>query len=324
MPAISFELDGSPRLSRVVGPAPLRVGREPGNDLVINEESVSRFHAVLWAEGDDASVHDLGSINGTHVNGQRITAPARVRVGDRVRFGDRFEVLVEAGRAAPRTVRYAVGIEGSSASFPVVADRFYIGSDDEADLQLPDEEGAVLMLDSGELWLAQGDQERRLQPGERFAIGGQTLFVIAEPTTSAATMQPTDRALCALSLELREDGEVDATLSERETGRKLSLGPGIRSMLFFVLGGRLLADRDAGKESPGWCDDALVKSGLWGKKGDDNKFNVLLHRLRADLRKAQLDPWVIERRDRRVRARLGRVAWTPECAEAFQRLVSPP
>ncbi len=321
MPAISFELEGTPRLSRVLGPAPLRVGREPGNDLVINEDSVSRFHAVLWAEGDEVSVHDLGSINGTHVNGQRITAPHRVRVGDRVRFGDRFEVLVEAGRAARRTVRYAVGIEGTNASFPVVADRFYIGSDEDADLSLPDVEGLVLILDGGELWLAHGDVERKLEPGERFVAGAQTLFVIAEPTSSAVTMQPSDRAMCALTLDLHEGGEVDATLSERETGRKLALGIGIRATLFFVLGGRLLADREAGKESPGWCDDALLKSALWGKKGDDNKFNVLLHRLRADLRKAQLDPWVIERRDRRVRARLGRVTWTPACAEAFQRLV---
>lgn len=321
MPSISFQLEGTPPLTRVVGPAPMRVGREPGNDLVINEDSVSRFHAVLWAEGDDVSVHDLGSINGTHVNGQRITAPQRVRIGDRVRFGDRFEVLIEAGRATRRTLRYAIGVEGTRASFPVVADRFYIGADDDADLLLPDAEGLVLLLDDGELWLAQGDEERKLEPGERFAAGGQTLFVIADPTAASVTMQPSDRALCALTLELHDSGDMDATLAERETGRKLALGHGIRSTLFFVLGGTLLADREAARESPGWCDDALVKRALWGKKGDDNKFNVLLHRLRADLRKAQLDPWVIERRDRRIRARLGRVTWTPACAEAFRRLV---
>ncbi|MCO5172291.1 MAG: FHA domain-containing protein [Planctomycetes bacterium] len=53
----------------------VRIGRHPDNELVIDAPSVSRFHArVSWAAGTRRPVvHDLGSLNGTHVDGQRVS-----------------------------------------------------------------------------------------------------------------------------------------------------------------------------------------------------------------------------------------------------------
>ncbi|MDX2066127.1 MAG: FHA domain-containing protein [Fimbriimonadaceae bacterium] len=71
------------------------VGREAGLGLSLTTEStVSRRHAELRLSGPELIVTDLGSSNGTYVNGQRITAPTPVRPGDRVQFGEvafRFE-----------------------------------------------------------------------------------------------------------------------------------------------------------------------------------------------------------------------------------------
>ena len=52
----------------------LTIGRNPGNDILIDNVGVSRQHAVIKASGDRATVEDLGSANGTFVNGQKITS----------------------------------------------------------------------------------------------------------------------------------------------------------------------------------------------------------------------------------------------------------
>ncbi|WP_238155195.1 DUF1707 and FHA domain-containing protein [Kribbella soli] len=72
-------------------PAPgsptVRIGRGPGATLRMADVSVSRFHAELRYVDDGWMVRDLGSMNGTEVNGLRITTPVRVRPGDHIRFG---------------------------------------------------------------------------------------------------------------------------------------------------------------------------------------------------------------------------------------------
>jgi pSer/pThr/pTyr-binding forkhead associated (FHA) protein len=53
--------------------AELTIGRNPGNDILIDNVGVSRRHAAIQKSGDRVTVEDLGSANGTFVNGQKIT-----------------------------------------------------------------------------------------------------------------------------------------------------------------------------------------------------------------------------------------------------------
>jgi pSer/pThr/pTyr-binding forkhead associated (FHA) protein len=62
------------------------VGRASSNDLVITGADVSREHARLWRDENTLEVQDLGSRNGTWVNGTRITSH-RARSGDEIAFG---------------------------------------------------------------------------------------------------------------------------------------------------------------------------------------------------------------------------------------------
>lgn len=65
----------------------LRIGRDPANGLRLSHETVSRVHAELSQQGGMWILRDLGSTNGTTVNGRRVIGAAIVRDGDQVSFG---------------------------------------------------------------------------------------------------------------------------------------------------------------------------------------------------------------------------------------------
>ena len=67
-------------------PATVRIGRAPDNDIVLADHDVSRHHAELRAVAGAYRIADMGSYNGTYVNGQRIT-DAPLSEGDLVRIG---------------------------------------------------------------------------------------------------------------------------------------------------------------------------------------------------------------------------------------------
>ena len=72
-----------------LGEAVLRIGRAPNNAIVLTDPHISRSHAELrWEQASGWTVHDLGSHNGTFVNGHRISA-APLREGDVVSLGRR-------------------------------------------------------------------------------------------------------------------------------------------------------------------------------------------------------------------------------------------
>ncbi|MET9443027.1 DUF1707 and FHA domain-containing protein [Streptomyces sp. NPDC006610] len=66
---------------------PLRIGRDPGNGLRLAHETVSRVHAELSRRGGAWVLRDLGSTNGTTVNGRRVVGAVVVCEGDQVGFG---------------------------------------------------------------------------------------------------------------------------------------------------------------------------------------------------------------------------------------------
>jgi hypothetical protein len=69
------------------------VGRASNNDVVVNDSSVSRFHAFLKPMGDGRfAIHDAGSTNGTTVNGTNAPAqgygdPLELKSGDNLHLG---------------------------------------------------------------------------------------------------------------------------------------------------------------------------------------------------------------------------------------------
>ncbi|HSK02500.1 MAG TPA: GGDEF domain-containing protein [Kofleriaceae bacterium] len=63
------------------------IGRSSSSHLRIDEEGVSRSHARIRREGSSIAVDDLGSRNGTFVNGERVTGPRPLDEGDKIQIG---------------------------------------------------------------------------------------------------------------------------------------------------------------------------------------------------------------------------------------------
>jgi hypothetical protein len=65
----------------------LVIGRQADADLVVGDELVSRQHARLDFDGDELVIEDLGSTNGTYLNGARVVTRAIVSEDDRILLG---------------------------------------------------------------------------------------------------------------------------------------------------------------------------------------------------------------------------------------------
>lgn len=80
------------------------LGRDITNDIVINDREVSRHHLRLMLSSDGLTIEDLGSTNGTFVNGKRLTGSISLKNGDMLGLGETVTLqyeAVRAGAAAP-------------------------------------------------------------------------------------------------------------------------------------------------------------------------------------------------------------------------------
>ena len=117
-----------PRLVILQGDAPdsreiggeVVIGRHPDVDVQVESNMVSRRHARLFPDGDDKwVVEDLGSGNGTFLNGKRVTGPAAVSHSDRLKFGP-VQVWRES-RSRPLTGSVTHTSKGVTTSFSLTS-----------------------------------------------------------------------------------------------------------------------------------------------------------------------------------------------------------
>ena len=105
----------------------LVVGRTPDNDLAIDHPLISRHHARFVRSGSEWTVTDLGSTNGTYVNGQRLGSSARIAVGDVVDLGGTRLVLQEGNRLERRDYRGDTRVEAHDVAISAGGKRIIEG-----------------------------------------------------------------------------------------------------------------------------------------------------------------------------------------------------
>jgi pSer/pThr/pTyr-binding forkhead associated (FHA) protein len=84
----------------LVGEDELVIGRSPYCSLVLDQDTLSRLHATLKIAGEEVELADLGSSNGTFLNGERITGTVRVKPSDDIRLGT-VRIWIEIASARP-------------------------------------------------------------------------------------------------------------------------------------------------------------------------------------------------------------------------------
>jgi EAL domain-containing protein (putative c-di-GMP-specific phosphodiesterase class I) len=97
--------DSEPRRHVNLCAFPFRIGRLPDLALCLPSPSVSKLHAEIWLDGEQLLVRDLGSTNGTFVNGRRVQKETGLSCGDLLQFANLvFHVRQHRTEALDRTV----------------------------------------------------------------------------------------------------------------------------------------------------------------------------------------------------------------------------
>lgn len=105
MPTLTWRRsDGGSQVFHATGPT-ISVGRESGNDVCIDSTFVSRRHAAIQGNAPSFTIQDLGSANGTFVNGTRVRS-APLAQGDTIKLGsEELLFAVDGAVAGPRWPR---------------------------------------------------------------------------------------------------------------------------------------------------------------------------------------------------------------------------
>lgn len=85
-PGVVFPLEGDQ----------IHLGRDAANGVAINDAEISRKHSRLSFQGGKYVLEDLGSTNGTFVNGQRLAGPVVLKPGDVVSLGEHIVLMYDA------------------------------------------------------------------------------------------------------------------------------------------------------------------------------------------------------------------------------------
>jgi pSer/pThr/pTyr-binding forkhead associated (FHA) protein len=101
----------------------LTIGREAGNGVTINDAEVSRKHSKLTRQGNVYVIEDMGSTNGTFVNGQRLTAPHVLQPGQVISFGEQINLLFEIVNTDPNATMMSNASASKAAPMPAPVPR---------------------------------------------------------------------------------------------------------------------------------------------------------------------------------------------------------
>ena len=233
------------------------VGREPGSALRLDDDSVSWRHASLRWTGQAWELQDLGSLNGTFLDGHRIGPGARalLRMGCQLRFGDAEELwrLVDVEPPVTSLVDLATG------------ERIFAFDELVALPQLGEPELFISKQANGS-WIAEfADRVWEPRASEVFTIGArQYRFEPSAPvyaTTTGRGQQLTPSEMALQFLVSRNEEHVEVKIVHGE--RSIELRPRAHSYVLLTLARLRVQDQSdqaLDLSSQGWVyQDRLLK-----------------------------------------------------------------
>ena len=307
---ITLELlsDGGVQHSHPVGAQPVHIGRATTNELVLSDPKVSGRHLVVWTDSGRVWVEDLGSRNGTAIDGETLKGRKAVSPGCTIVLGERIHLRISGEAPSGLEARALVLCDPKSGvRMPLRTDRVTFGSDPASDwvIQGP-ARSAVLLVHADEVWLGTDDDTVELAVDTPFEVAGVTLVLKPDPGELTRT-EGLDQARYPYALEVSLNG---ATLTDLASGRTHQITSEVRASLLYVLARAWLSEADKAPVDRGWMLDDDVASGIWGRTRhgqQPNNYHVLVHRIRKDVSEGGLDPWFLEKKRKHLRLRLDQV-----------------
>lgn len=113
----------------------IRLGKHSANDYVVSEDTVSRYHAQMTiTDSGEVFIRDLGSTNGTYIDGKKIAAETKLVAGNVVRLGNKVINWQEIAQKQPNATMV------SSQPAPINAGQYLIGRDEKCQIRFSQSE----------------------------------------------------------------------------------------------------------------------------------------------------------------------------------------
>ncbi len=309
MPRVVITHIGQTVYEGSLGTRGVRFGRAPDNDVVLQDETVSGYHAILVHKQGEVVLRDFNSTNGTFLDGVPIEPESAVSRTGTVKFGPKIQVSVEVLEA----------FEGESEPLAVLLDvdnarvaHVFQGHQCMQELWPRDEleVKASLSVGHGAVTLRTGAVQRSLHHGDDFTIGSRTFRLVS--AAGMATLNDKERPAERWMLEIAFQGRFGpiASFTSPDHAQRHTISAPNRVALLHLLQEQLRTDlRDLVPESDaGWCQDTDLMRGIWGhrwKERGKKSQQVLVHRVRQDLARIDVHPHALEKHQRRTRLRPG-------------------
>ncbi len=276
------------------------VGRSPPSQLLLDRPQVSGLHAELLWDGSRWVIQDLGSRNGTFVDGRRLEASERasLTVGSELTFGTQDERFAVTDTSAPRLMARAP--DG----------RIVLAEQDMLCLPSDDDPQVTILSDALGNWtLEAADDNRTIVNQDTVTAGGVSWTVhIPDVVTSTRDLEDIPLRLGEATLELfvsRDEEHVGCRVLHGETRHELE--PRAHTSLLLTLARARTADLEQAAlpaSEHGWVHREDLVDML---KIDAQLLNLWVHRARQQLRRAGVADAAraIERRSGTRQLRLG-------------------
>jgi hypothetical protein len=276
------------------------IGRSSICNLVIDTEIVSGEHAMVRWTGDTWTIQDLGSTNGTYVDGRRLPPGERVALAQGSKVG--------AGRPAPTLIL----LDDSPPTLSAETSEGQRHFATRGILALPGEDAPQTTIYQGQdhRWILESPTECRLAVDQELVRAGSTLFRLSIPTVLPDTwrLESDELPMHDLALHFHVSRDEDHVQIELHCqGRAVRLPPRAHDYLLLTLARMRIADQKdpaISEGDAGWIHpDDLVRM----LRTNENHLNVAVYRARrmfAETKVARA-AGLIERRSDSRQLRIG-------------------
>lgn len=289
MATLTSEADGK----RVVLRVQHLIGRWAGHDLVLDDPRVSSLHAVVSYKRGKWILTDLGSSNGTAVDGEKLEAAVPLRVGQVITFGGSGWRVQDV--STPRM--FAVEVETGET----------VQANDGV-LALPDEnEPVATLVKADEGWVVEREEGTAMAFDREVVRAGERTFRVHLPLEVFAGSDTMGALRNLANLQMRFSVSLDQEsvgLSLAAGTWSLDLGDRNHHELLFVLAQGRKEDAELPPAERGWMyQDELARKLGW----NDNQVYLAVHRARKQFAQVGVmhASGIVERRRRTGQVRIG-------------------